>query len=91
MEGAGWGGGGDPEKTSGDEHQKMPYTKPRRFQPQARLEPSQYHWWQARKADVLTVTRRVALRLTSFNRPNIMLWYFRDGSAEAFVHTATLR
>ena len=49
-----------PEKTPGDELQKMPHTKARRFKPQVRLEPAQYHWWQARKADVLTITPRVA-------------------------------
>ena len=48
-----------PEKTPGDELQKMPHTTARRFKPQARLEPAQWHWWQARKADVLTVTPRV--------------------------------
>ena len=30
-----------PEKTPGDELQKMPHTKVRRFKPQARLEPAQ--------------------------------------------------
>ena len=49
-----------PEKTPGDELQKMPHTSARRFKPQARLEPVQLHWWQARKADMLTVTPRVA-------------------------------
>ena len=49
-----------PEKTPGDELQKMPHTTARRFKPQARLEPAQQHWWQARKADMLTVTPRVA-------------------------------
>ena len=49
-----------PEKTPGDELQKMPHTTARRFKPQARLEPSQYHWWQARKTDMLIVTPRVA-------------------------------
>ena len=48
------------EKTPGDELQKMPHTKAQKFKPQARLEIAQYHWWQARKADVLTVTLRVA-------------------------------
>ena len=48
-----------PEKTPGDELQKMPHTTARRFKPQARLEPVQQHWWQARKADMLTVTPRV--------------------------------
>ena len=50
------------EKTPGDELQKMPHTKSRRFKPQARLEPAQQHWWQARKADMLTVTPRVVGR-----------------------------
>ena len=45
-----------PEKTPGDEPQKMPHTKARRFKPQARLEPAQS---QARKTDVLAVTPRV--------------------------------
>ena len=49
-----------PEKTPDDDLQKMPHTKARRFKPQARLEPAQLHWWQARKADELTVTSRVA-------------------------------
>ena len=49
-----------PEDSPGDELQKMPHTTARRFKPQARLEPAQQHWWQVRKADVLTVTPRVA-------------------------------
>ena len=49
-----------PEKTSGDELQKMPHTTVRKLKPQARLEPAQKHWWQARKVDMLTVTARVA-------------------------------
>ena len=49
-----------PEKTSDDELQKMPHTKARTFKPHARFEPAQQHWWPARKADVLTVTPRVA-------------------------------
>ena len=49
-----------PEKTPGDELQKMPQTTARRFKPQTRLEPAQQHWWQARKAGMLTVTPRVA-------------------------------
>ena len=48
-----------PEKTPGDELHKIPRTTARRFKPQARLEPAQQHWWQARKADVLTVTPHV--------------------------------
>ena len=54
-----------PEKTPGDELQKMPHTKAQRFKPQARLEPAQYHWWQARKANVLTVTPRVVPEMIS--------------------------
>ena len=49
-----------PEKTPGDELQKVPHTKARRFKPQARLEPAQKYWWQARKVDVLTDATRVA-------------------------------
>ena len=49
------------EKTPGDELQKMPNTNARTFKPQARLEPTQLHRWQARKVDVLTVTPRVSL------------------------------
>ena len=30
-----------PEKTPGDEFQKMPHTTAQRFKPQARLEPAQ--------------------------------------------------
>ena len=60
----GGGGGGAetrvPGETPGDELQKMPHTKASRFKPKARLEPAQQHWWQARKADVLTVTPGVA-------------------------------
>ena len=51
-----------PEKTPSDELQKMPHTIARRFKPQARLEPAQKHLWQARKADVLSITPRVAVR-----------------------------
>ena len=49
-----------PEKAPGDVLQKMPHTKAERFKPHARLERAQQHWWQARKADMLTVTPRVA-------------------------------
>ena len=48
-----------PEKTPGDELQKMPHTTARRFKPQARLQPAPQHWWQARKADMLIATPRV--------------------------------
>ena len=47
----------DPEKAPDDEVQKMPRTRALKSKPQPRLEP---HWWQARKADVLTITTRVA-------------------------------
>ena len=45
-----------PEKTPGDELQKMSHTTARRLKPQARLEPALVAAW---KADVLTVTPRV--------------------------------
>ena len=54
-----------PEKTHGDELQKMPHTKARRFKAQVRLEPAQQHWWQVRKAEMLTVTPRVAIPATT--------------------------
>ena len=69
-EGGGGGGGGGNRrtrrKTPDDELQKMPHTKARQFKPQARLEPALSHWWQAGKADVLTITPRVAPLLYSF-------------------------
>ena len=46
-----------PEKTPGDERQKMLHTTAQRFKPKAR---PQYNWWQVRKADMLTVTPHVA-------------------------------
>ena len=49
-----------PERTPGDELQKTLLTKTRKLKPQASLEPAQKHWWQVRKADVQTVTPRVA-------------------------------
>ena len=51
---------GCPEKTPDDELQKMPHTKAPKFKPQPRLEHALQHWWQARKAHVLTITPRVA-------------------------------
>ena len=67
-----WGGGGGggrkpvyPEKTPADELQKMLHTKAQKFKLQLRLEPALYHWWQARKADVLTITPHVALVLVT--------------------------
>ena len=38
----------------------MPLTRAWKFKPQPRLEPTLYHWWQARKADMLTFTPCVA-------------------------------
>ena len=38
----------------------MPHTRVRKFKPQVRIEPAQQHWWQVRKADVLTFTPLVA-------------------------------
>ena len=58
------GGNRSTWKTNpGDELQKMQHTKTRRFQPQARIEPAQQHWWQARKAHVLTITTRLIVSL----------------------------
>ena len=55
---------------------KMPHTKARRFKPQARLEPPQNHWWQARKADVLTVTARVYNQMFMiFCTVLLSIWY----------------
>ena len=53
-----------PEKTRGDELQKMPHTTARWFKPQARLKPAQQHSWQARKADMLSVTPCVASKVS---------------------------
>ena len=47
-----------PKKTPDDELHKMLHTTARKFKPQARLEPTFKNWWQARKEDSLTVTRR---------------------------------
>ena len=51
-----------PEKTPGDELQKMSHTEAQRFKPQARLELTLQHWWQTlvRKADVLTIIPHVS-------------------------------
>ena len=51
-----------PEKTPDDELQKVPHTKTRKFKPQPGLEPAVWYGWQARKADELTITPRVAPR-----------------------------
>ena len=67
-----------PEKTPGDELQKMPHTTARRFKPQTRLEPSQQHWWQARKADMLTVTPRVAFFVQREELALVIYWQVLD-------------
>ena len=41
--------------------QKMPQTNDWNFKPQPRLEPTLWHWWQVRKADVLATTPHTAL------------------------------
>ena len=45
-----------PEETRDNELQKMPQTKAPKFKPQPRLEPALWHWRQAGKAAVLTIT-----------------------------------
>ena len=54
------------EKTPGDKLQKMPHTTAQRFKPQARLDPVQQHWWQARKADMLAVIPHVTPKMASW-------------------------
>ena len=44
------------EKTPDHKLQKMPHTEAQKF----KLQDSNLHWLQARKADVLTITPRVA-------------------------------
>ena len=61
-----------PEITPGDELQKMSHTTARRFKPQVRLEPAQQHWWQARKADMLTVTPHVAITFVRLKNKGII-------------------
>ena len=51
-----------PEKTAGEELQKMPHTKALRSKPQARFEPVQHPWWQATKADTLTTRPSTEVR-----------------------------
>ena len=46
-----------PKKTPDDEVQKVPHTKARKFKSQPSQEPDLQRWWQAEKADVLTITR----------------------------------
>ena len=48
------------EKPCRRAYAKMPHTNARKCKPQLRLEPALLHWWQAKKADVLTMTPRVA-------------------------------
>ena len=64
----------------------MPHTKAQKFKPEPRLKPTLKYWWQARKADVLTITSHVA--------PNVLAtckMRLRDGFAQTVVHAATLR
>ena len=69
-------------ETPDDELQKI-VTKARRFKPQARLEPEQQHWWQTRKADVLTVTPRVTPQYTSDS------WKLARSRSLSHTHTHT--
>ena len=57
-----------PEKTPGDELQKMPHTTARRFKLQARHEPRAVALMQARKADMLTAapTSRTAPKCVDY-------------------------
>ena len=50
------------EKTPDDELQKMPQTNAQKFKPQPRVEPALQHRWQARKADVLTITPEINIK-----------------------------
>ena len=51
------------------------------------LEPTQWHWWQARKADMLTVTPRIAPRpVCKTTVPGICILYLhRLGIAQSFL------
>ena len=69
------------EKTPDDELQKMTQSKARKSKPQPRLEPALWHWWQARKADVLTITPRVAPKQPSVRVLRLSL------SFDGLVHT----
>ena len=79
-----------PEKTPCNELQKMPHTKARRFKPQARLEPAQYHWWQAMKADVLTVTPRVAPHMHCGNKKKTLIIDITDERKRLKSHSQGL-
>ena len=68
-----------PEKTPGDKLQKVPHTKARRFKPQARLKPTQQHWWQDKKADVLTVTSFIAPISWLLGVQPTLTVYLKDG------------
>ena len=66
-----------PEKSPYDELQKCHILKQKKIKTQRRFKPAQQHWWQSRKADVLTITPRVAhaiyivLIATYFHRINV--------------------
>ena len=70
-----------PEKTPGDELQNMLHTKARKFKPQA-----QQHWRQARKADVLSVTPRVA-QGWGFEKENHVMWARGEPPSHSIVCT----
>ena len=58
------------KKNPGNELQKMPHTKPRRFKPQARLEPAQQHWWQARKPEAGIMEADKTTKWRQFSQSN---------------------
>ena len=47
------------EKTPDDKLKNMHHTKAKKIKPKPRLEPAHKHWWQARKADMLTIIPRL--------------------------------
>ena len=49
-----------PAKAPDDDLQKRPHIKARKVKPQARLEPTLSHLWQAKKAGTLPTTPHVA-------------------------------
>ena len=73
-----------PEKTPDDELQKMLHTKARKFNPQPRLEPALWYWWQAGKewyplhhaAPLLIIIGGWLLNVSAIRV------YLRDGSAQ---------
>ena len=88
-----------PEKTPDDEFKKMPRTKAERFKCQARLEPVQQHWWQVRKADVLTVTPRYLTKSQDYQHQapgrvvarRHILSYWNDSTGKSRVRSPRLQ